>query len=105
MRDILQERVKAGRNEETVEILNRHFDLVMVHGDPAFATLGDTFPLAASITAEIAYTGLVAAPARTPSPERYDVVISAGGGAAGKLLVESAVGGRSAASRRPSAGA
>ena len=47
MRDILQERVKAGRNEETVEIVNRHFDLVMVHGDPAFASLGDTFPLAA----------------------------------------------------------
>ena len=46
LRDILQERVKAGRNEETVEIINRHFDLVMVHGDPAFATLADTFPLA-----------------------------------------------------------
>ena len=91
MRDILQERVKPGRNEETVEIVNRHFDLVMVHGDPAFATLGDTFPLAASITAEIAYTGLVAAPRPTPSPERYDVLVSAGGGAAGKLLVESAV--------------
>ena len=74
VRDILQERVKAGRNEETVEIVNRHFDLVMVHGDPAFATLGDTFPLAASITAEIAYTGLVAAPRPTPSPERYEVL-------------------------------
>ena len=46
VRDILQERVKAGRNEETVELVNRHFDLVMVHGDPAFASLDDTFPLA-----------------------------------------------------------
>ncbi|TGV87729.1 glycosyl transferase, partial [Mesorhizobium sp. M2D.F.Ca.ET.145.01.1.1] len=34
VRDILQERVKPGRNEETVDLINRHFDLVMVHGDP-----------------------------------------------------------------------
>jgi predicted glycosyltransferase len=91
VRDILQERVKAGRNEETVELVNRHFDLVMVHGDPAFASLGDTFPLAGKITAEIAYTGLVAAPRPAPSPERYDVLISVGGGAAGRLLVDAAV--------------
>lgn len=91
VRDILQERAKPGRNEETVEILNRHFDLVMVHGDPAFATLADTFPLASSITAAIEYTGLVAAPAAAPSAERHQVVISAGGGAAGRLLVRAAV--------------
>ena len=100
VRDILQERVKAGRNEETVEIVNRHFDLVMVHGDPAFASLGDTFPLARQITAEIAYTGLVAAPRPAPSPERYDVLISVGGGAAGRLLVDAAV----SAAQRLSAG-
>jgi len=91
IRDILQERVKPGRNEEAVDILNRHFDLVMVHGDPAFASLGDTFPLASSITAEIAYSGMVAAPRPQPSGERYDVVVSAGGGAAGRLLTQAAV--------------
>jgi predicted glycosyltransferase len=91
IRDILQERVKPGRNEETVEVLNRHFDLVIVHGDPKFASLADTFPLASSIEAGIAYTGMVAAPGAAPSPERYDVVVSAGGGAAGRLLVEAAV--------------
>jgi predicted glycosyltransferase len=88
----LQERVKPGRNEETVEILNRYFDMVLVHGDPAFATLADTFPLAGSIAPEIAYTGMVAAPRAEPSAERYDVVVSAGGGAAGGLLVKAAVG-------------
>lgn len=91
IRDILQERAKPGRNEETVGILNRHFDLVMVHGDPQFGALADTFPLASSITAEIVYTGMVAAPPSEPSNERYDVVVSAGGGAAGRLLVETAV--------------
>jgi predicted glycosyltransferase len=92
IRDILQERAKPGRNEETVDILNRHFDLVMVHGDPQFATLADTFPLASSTTAEVAYTGMVAAPRPRLSHEGYDVIVSAGGGAAGRLLVEAAVG-------------
>ena len=102
IRDILQERVKPGRNEETVEILNRHFDLVMVHGDPAFASLAETFPLADTISVEIAYTGLVAAPAPVPSDERYNVVVSAGGGAAGRDLAKAAVAAArdSSASRR-----
>jgi predicted glycosyltransferase len=91
IRDILQDRLKPGRNEETLEILNRHFDLVLVHGDPGFARLGDTFPLAGEIRPEIAYTGMVAAPPAEPSEDRYDVVVSAGGGAAGSLVVKAAV--------------
>jgi len=91
IRDILQDRVKPGRNEETLDILNRHFDMVLVHGDPGFATLADTFPLADAIRPEIAYTGMVAADPPEPSDDRYDVVVSAGGGAAGAMLVKAAV--------------
>ncbi|WP_407866875.1 glycosyltransferase family protein [Phyllobacterium phragmitis] len=91
IRDILQERTKPGRSEETVDLVNRHFDLVMVHGDPAFVTLGETFPLAREIEAKIAYTGLVAAPPPAPASQHFDVLISVGGGAAGRNLVESAV--------------
>ncbi|WP_149803751.1 glycosyltransferase family protein [Mesorhizobium sp. NFR06] len=91
VRDILQERVKPGRNEETVDLINRHFDLVMVHGDPAFATIDRTFPLAGTIKAEITYTGLVAAPPPPAASERFDVLVSVGGGAAGKVLVSSTI--------------
>ncbi len=91
VRDILQARVKAGRNEETVALLNRHFDLVMMHGDPAFARLEDTFPLAASIDVPVSYTGLVSGGHPAPVAERFDVLISAGGGAAGAALVAAAV--------------
>lgn len=90
VRDILQERIKPGRNEETVDLINRHFDLVMVHGDPAFATIDKTFPLAGAIRAEVTYTGLVAAPP-SPASERFDVLVSVGGGAAGKSLVSSTI--------------
>jgi len=91
VRDILQERVKPGRNEETVDLINRHFDLVMVHGDPTFATIGKTFPLAGAIGAKVAYTGLVAAPPPPATSERFDILVSVGGGAAGKSLVRSTV--------------
>ncbi|TJV44772.1 MAG: glycosyl transferase [Mesorhizobium sp.] len=91
VRDILQERVKPGRNEETVDLVNRHFDLVMVHGDPAFATIDKTFPLAGAIRAEVAYTGLVAATPAQAACEHFDVLVSVGGGAAGKSLVRSTV--------------
>lgn len=91
VRDILQEHAKPGRNEETVDLLNRYFDLVMIHADPEFATLDETFPLAASIRCEVAYTGLVAAPVPLSPAQKFDVLISAGGGAAGRDLVKSAV--------------
>jgi len=91
VRDILQARVKAGRNEETVDLLNRHFDLVMVHGDPTFARLEDTFPLSSTVSVPIGYTGLVAAPEPVSAAETFEVVISAGGGAAGAALVSAAV--------------
>lgn len=91
VRDILQEQVKPGRNEEILRLIQENFDLVMVHGDPAFASLDQTFPFAAEIQGRIAYTGLVAAPAPTPSDEHFDVLVSAGGGAAGQGLVRATV--------------
>lgn len=91
IRDILQERVKPGRNEETAALVQRYFDLVLVHGDPRFARLEETFPLAGMIADKVAYTGLVAPHAAAPSGERFDIVVSAGGGAAGRALVAAAV--------------
>jgi len=91
IRDILQARTKPGRDAETAELVQRYFDLVLVHGDPGFARLEDTFPLANEIAGRIAYTGLVAPPPVAPSPERFDIVVSAGGGAAGSGLIAAAV--------------
>jgi predicted glycosyltransferase len=90
VRDILQANSKPGRAEETLGIIEAFFDLVLVHGDPRFARLEDTFPLAARIAPRIAYTGLVAGEAST-SPDQFDVVVSAGGGVAGRKLIAAAV--------------
>ncbi|ASY65627.1 hypothetical protein SJ05684_b46450 (plasmid) [Sinorhizobium sojae CCBAU 05684] len=87
LRDILQERLKPGRAEETVALVREHFDLVLVHGDPAFARLQETFPLAGEIEGKVVYTGLVAPPPPEQPNEKFDVVVSAGGGAVGKELI------------------
>lgn len=91
VRDILQERTKPGRNEETMDLIEHYFDLVMVHGDPAFAKLDQTFPLAGAIKDKVAYTGLVAAPPPPPASRHFDILVSAGGGAAGGKLTGSTV--------------
>jgi predicted glycosyltransferase len=91
LRDILQERAKPGRDEETIDLVLRHFDHVLVHGDPGFVRLEDTFPLASQIADRVLYTGLVGAAPADPPAERYDIVVSAGGGAVGAGLVEAAL--------------
>ena len=91
LRDILQERAKPGRDEETVALVRQHFDRVLVHGDPAFARLEDTFPLAGEIADKVLYTGLVAPPAPAPAAEKFEVIVSAGGGAVGNALIRAAL--------------
>jgi predicted glycosyltransferase len=95
VRDILQAARNPERPAETRALLDRFFDLVLVHGDPALARLGDTFPQAAAIAAKTAYTGLVAPPEPAPDvttdQDRYDVVVSAGGGAVGAALLRAAL--------------
>ena len=92
IRDILQERTKPGRDQETVALVKAHFDHVLVHGDPSFVTLPETFPMAEQIAEKIIYTGLVAAPVPADPDENFDVVVSAGGGAVGLDLIRAAIG-------------
>nr|WP_307233494.1 glycosyltransferase [Pararhizobium capsulatum] len=92
LRDILQERTKPGRDEETVALVKNHFDRILVHGDPTFARLEDTFRLASGVLDKVVYTGLVAAPPPSPPSERFEVIVSAGGGAVGNALIRAALG-------------
>lgn len=95
VRDILQQNRKAGRDEETIALVREHFDRVLVHGDPNFVRLEETFPPAAQIADKLVYTGLVApAPPRSKSDTdaKFDVIVSAGGGAVGGALIETAIG-------------
>lgn len=90
VRDILQENRKAGRDAETVALVSDHFDAVLVHGDPAFVKLEDTFPLTAEIADRVRYTGLVTPPPAPEPTETFDIIASAGGGAVGAELIGAA---------------
>ncbi|QKK34147.1 glycosyl transferase (plasmid) [Rhizobium indicum] len=90
VRDILQENRKAGRDAETVTLVKDHFDAVLVHGDPGFVRLEDTFPLTSEIADRLRYTGLVAAPPALEPAETFDIIASAGGGAVGAALIGAA---------------
>ncbi|MFB9949307.1 glycosyltransferase family protein [Rhizobium puerariae] len=91
VRDILQENRKPGRDEETVALVKSHFDGVLVHGDPNFVRLEETFPLAGEIADKVSYTGLVAPPAPEWREAEFEVIVSAGGGAVGARLIEAAI--------------
>ncbi|MCP4315841.1 MAG: glycosyl transferase [Hyphomicrobiales bacterium] len=90
IRDILQEGNKPSKDWQTVELINRYFDGVLVHGDRNLVELAATFPFTAEIAKQIHYTGIVTPPRDqdTAAPqERYDVVVSAGGGLLGRELI------------------
>ncbi|EJZ19262.1 glycosyl transferase (plasmid) [Rhizobium sp. Pop5] len=90
VRDILQENRKAGRDAETAALVRDHFDAVLIHGDPGFVRLEDTFPLTSEIADRLRYTGLVAAPPAPEPIETFDIIASAGGGAVGAELIGAA---------------
>lgn len=93
VRDILQQSRRRDRAEETVGLLRRRFDHVVVHGDPSIARLDDTFPEAHSIADITSYSGIVAAqraPIAVPGAT-HDVIVSAGGGAVGAELIRVAI--------------
>lgn len=104
IRDILQRNRKPGRTDETLARLHRHFDALLVHGDPAFAKLEDSFAAAQNIAVPVHYTGFVSPPddafaprADTPAGE---VIVSIGGGGVGPALLDAALDARPQTSLR-----
>ena len=94
IRDVLQLR-KPKRRQQTLERLARYFSLVLVHGDPDFLPLQCSFPEASKIPCALQYTGYIAPPVKADNPDGVnaldgwdEVVVSAGGGAAGINLLE-----------------
>lgn len=93
VRDILVEPPKPERVVEMVELADRWYDLVMVHGDQSLIAFDRTFPLAERIRSRIRYTGYVVEP---PPADRSDagigeVIVSAGGGALSEPLLAAAL--------------
>jgi predicted glycosyltransferase len=93
LRDILVTKNDPLRLAEIVALIRKHFDRVLVHGDPRLVRLEATFPAASEIADRLAYTGYVAEAHAAPAVagESEEVVVSAGGGAVGRTLLEAAL--------------
>jgi predicted glycosyltransferase len=96
VRDILVDKGKPGRAEEIAGIVQRHFDLVLVHGDENLVPFGRTFPAADAIADCLRYTGYVVEVPRVARRDRAqgEVLVSAGGGAVGAPLLRAALAAR-----------
>ena len=103
VRDILVEKEDQNKHEgRAVETLNNYFDAVLVHSDPKWFTLKETFLRFSEIKIPVFHTGYIA-----PKPldnarnrirkqmgiadEDVMIVASAGGGSVGKPILESAI--------------
>jgi predicted glycosyltransferase len=96
LRDILVPKTEAKRLDAIVDIVRRHFDAVLVHGDPDFIRLDETFARAADIVDMLNYTGFIAPDrhARGRQAASGEVVVSAGGGSTGGALLRTALAAR-----------
>ncbi len=99
VRDILNEPQKPEKVDWIVETLNRHFDRILVHGDPGVIPLGATFPALARVEPEATYTGYVVsdtpeADAPAKAEGRGEVLVSAGGGRVAGPMIEAALAAR-----------
>ncbi len=102
VRDILNEPRGAEKARWMAATLDRYFDRVLVHGDPAVATLDMTFPEIAAVTPEVVYTGYVVTDPPRPSDSTVasgsageeEVVVSAGGGRVAGPLIAAALAAR-----------
>jgi len=93
VRDILGGQKSPQRQEETLDLVERYFDRVLVHADPSVVGFERTFPLAGRIAGRIEYTGYVvdAAPSVSGRAGEGEVIVSAGGGVVGAGLLEAAI--------------
>ena len=96
IRDILVRKEDPKRAAEIVARVRRDFDAVLVHGDPRLVPLEASFPAAGEIADRLRYTGYIIDGARQESGRagEGEVIVSAGGGAAGERLLRAALAAR-----------
>lgn len=94
VRDVLVSRKDQELHDNrAAELLNRYFHGVLVHSDPNFVRLEETFNPRQPLAVPVHYTGFVARErSRRPAPARERrVLVSSGGGQTGSALFRAAL--------------
>lgn len=98
LRDIVNRPERPEKATWMLETFRRDFDLLYIHGDPAFFQVETSYPEAVQLGERLHYTGYVTEAGKSlPPPMESDpdaghgeVLVSVGGGAVGRHLVEAA---------------
>ena len=95
LRDILvSSRADQRKHEQrVVSTANRWFDAILVHSDPSFACLEESFDPRTCLTPSVHHTGFVVGKRRLPRERSKNgpIVVSAGGGQYGFQLLSAAI--------------
>lgn len=91
VRDIVVTKQSQRRHEEKVcRLINRYFDMLLIHGDPNFVKLNLSFSRIDDLNCPIHYTGYVVQPVTQPQKviQKPLILVSVGGGRFGHDLLE-----------------
>jgi predicted glycosyltransferase len=105
LRDVVMAQPYRDRNEviaKTCQRLNQYFDLLLIHSDPQFHRLEESFPAVGDIHCSIQYTGFVAQSLSESAVWTHEdivdlnrnqpmILVSVGGGQLGHDLLEATV--------------
>ncbi|MDZ4870596.1 MAG: glycosyltransferase [Alphaproteobacteria bacterium] len=94
VRDVLQRPRKDERAMGMVARARDMYDAVIVHSDPSVIRLEQSFEEMAGIASRCVYTGYICADVAPSTGARHEVLVSAGGGAAGREMIAAAVAAR-----------
>ena len=92
VRDIVVTKQDRERHEEKVcKLINKYFDMLLIHGDPNFVKLNLSFSRVNDLNCPVHYTGYVVQPLpekRTITLDKPSILVSVGGGRFGHDLLE-----------------
>lgn len=94
LRDIVVTKQDKKKHEEKVcQLMNQYFDLLLIHGDPWFQPLEETFSRINDLTCDVHYTGYVVQPQSEAalSVQKPMILVSVGGGRFGHELLDCVV--------------
>jgi predicted glycosyltransferase len=92
LRDIVVTKQDRQRHEEKIcRLMNQYFDMLLIHGDPRFIELGESFSRVRDLNCAVHYTGYVAQKLPKTIAEAVEkplILASIGGGRFGHKLLE-----------------
>ena len=96
LRDIVVTKQNIEKHEQKVcTLINQYFDLLLIHGDPTFQSIEETFSRIHDLTCPVYYTGYVVQPqpkiSIAPLLRKPSILATVGGGRFGHELLDAIV--------------